>query len=171
MLIRLTKTRDGCLLTIVRSDGSASSQRTGHAGFFALHDISHYCVETELSLENAFFGLLNKNWDISTFENKADPRYQQVPQVAIAVEHIVEVLCRRAFEQEQSDPQLRSLWCDEVLQEIALSATATKSQVPTITHAQLLCICGRMARLYADWKALDVGSSVELLFPAVVHQQ
>lgn len=52
LLIRITKNRDGsAALSCGRADGSVTWQR--HRGprgqFFALHDLTHYAVETTLA--------------------------------------------------------------------------------------------------------------------------
>ena len=52
MLIRLKKVRDGVVLSCIR-DGGAAVQRTGHGGYFALHDLMHYAAETVLGCGRA----------------------------------------------------------------------------------------------------------------------
>ena len=78
MLIRLKRVRDGVVLTCVRGGegGSVSVQRTGHGGFFALHDLKHHAVETTLGFRRAFFGLMAEGWSFETFGDRTDPRYR-----------------------------------------------------------------------------------------------
>ena len=57
LTIRIKKKPDGsAALSCQRADGSVTWQRqTGPQGaFFPLHDLTHYAVETELGLEQAF---------------------------------------------------------------------------------------------------------------------
>ena len=57
MEIRLLRGADGrSRLTILRADGSAAWQNS--QAFFALHDLLHFVVETELGFTSAFFGLI-----------------------------------------------------------------------------------------------------------------
>ena len=56
--IQLTKRGDGdVVLRCIRADGSATWQRHRgrHAGFFPLHDLTHYVVETELRSRRGFY--------------------------------------------------------------------------------------------------------------------
>src|SRR2546423_424791 len=106
MLVRLKKTTEGTALTVIHADGSVASQRSGHGGFFALHDLTHFAVESELGLRLAFFGLLAEGWDFRAFTDKSDPRYAALPAEALLTEHIVGVVSRRAFEPAAHDPEL-----------------------------------------------------------------
>src|SRR5688572_24292833 len=72
--IELVKQRDGAVvLRATREDGSRvwQKQEGAHAGFFPLHDITHYAVETVLAIHDAFLGLLAAGWSIEETEGKS----------------------------------------------------------------------------------------------------
>jgi hypothetical protein len=68
--IRFTRRADGAVLfELHRADGTKTWQkRTGAtADFFAVHDLTHYAVETELRYARAFYGLVAEGWDLTDF--------------------------------------------------------------------------------------------------------
>src|SRR5688500_15931130 len=88
--VHLTKRSDDeVVLHCARADGSATAQRQqGRNGrFFALHDLTHYAVESVLRSERGFYGLVAGGWDIADTEGKG-PR-GPLPPETIAVEHMV----------------------------------------------------------------------------------
>ena len=70
--IRLTKRMDGgSVLRCVRADGSVTWQKQDrHAAFFALHDLTHFAVESTLGFRDGFFGLVAQGWDIDDTTGK-----------------------------------------------------------------------------------------------------
>ena len=89
MIIRLKKVRDGVVLTCLRDQTSVAVQRTGHGGFFALHDLMHFAVEITLGFRHAFFGLMSESWDFETFGDKTDRRYKSMSEEADLAERLV----------------------------------------------------------------------------------
>jgi hypothetical protein len=69
MLITLSKFSDKPVtLSCQRRDGSLTWQSYGnHSGFFPIHDLTHYVVETQLSYRNAFFGMVSAGRDLNSF--------------------------------------------------------------------------------------------------------
>ena len=68
LVIRLTRRPDGAVVfTLRRPDGSSTWQkRTGPtAEFFAVHDLTHYAVETTLRYAKGFYGLVAEGWDLT----------------------------------------------------------------------------------------------------------
>ena len=66
MRVQITKKADGSgVLRCVRADGSVTWQKQPdrHAAFFALHDLTHFAVETTLGYRQGFFGLVAEGWD------------------------------------------------------------------------------------------------------------
>ena len=59
MRIRLKKLEAGVVLTCLPDGHPPAVQRSGHGGFFALHDLMHFAVETTLGLQQAFFDYVN----------------------------------------------------------------------------------------------------------------
>ncbi len=73
LLIQITKRKDGGgVLRCVRADGSATwqKQKSRHAAFFALHDLTHFAVESTLGFRRGFFGLIAEGWEIEETTGK-----------------------------------------------------------------------------------------------------
>ena len=73
MRVQITKKADGSgVLRCVRADGSVTWQKQTdrHAAYFALHDLTHFAVETSLGLRRGFFGLIAEGWDIEDTTGK-----------------------------------------------------------------------------------------------------
>lgn len=161
MIIRLKKVRDGVVLSCIGHRGGPAVQRTGHGGFFALHDLMHFAVETTLELRQAFFGLVADGWSFETFSDKHDPGYQDLPEEAIQVENLVGLLTQRLSDQAWRDPELVEVIADELNREM-MSIMAVPLRVEP---ADVAAIYGRFWELAARWKALSVGEHLELDFP------
>jgi len=54
-----------CVLTVVRPDGTSTWKRG--KGWFAVHDLAHFAVETTFGCRDGFYGLLARGWDIGDF--------------------------------------------------------------------------------------------------------
>ena len=83
------------ILTIVRNDNTSTWSKL-HRGL-ETHDLAHYAVESILQFDNAFYGIINKGYNISDFELPKDKRPKDVqPQHmhenALITEHIVNLL-------------------------------------------------------------------------------
>lgn len=165
MIVRLKRTVDGAVLTAVRADETATPQRTRSGGFFALHDLAHMAVESVLALDDSFFGLLARGWDITTFEDKSDPCYDDVPPQAIVTEHIVAVISCRVDEPVRHDPDLHDLWCCDVNAEIAVSVMGSELIPDPIPTRILLDIARLLDILRQQWACIQPGDTLELTFP------
>jgi hypothetical protein len=165
MLIRLKKVRDGVVLSCIREGGSAAVQRTGHAGFFALHDLMHYAVETTLGFRHAFFGLMAQGWDFTTFGDHDDPRYKAMPDEAVIAEHLVDITTRGIRDCVWTDPELLALWAGEVNAELATSLARAGRTPFCVEPARLAEVCRCFRDLVERWAAVPVGEHLELQFP------
>lgn len=151
------------MLTCLRRTGSAAVQRTGHAGFFALHDLMHYAVETTMAWRKAFFGLVEEGWDFSTFEDHGDPRYRALPAEALWAEHLVAAMTRRVVEGHWNDPELLSLFTEDLNRELAATLGAT---VVNVSPSQALRIYTRFVELERRWSRVMIGEHLELTYPS-----
>lgn len=73
MKVEIVKRADGAgVLRCIRDDGSTTWQKqTGrHAAYFALHDLTHFAVESTLGLREGFFGLMAQGWDVDDTTGK-----------------------------------------------------------------------------------------------------
>ena len=91
MGIEFVRRGDGTTtLRCTRADGSVTwqTQRApSHATFFALHDLTHYAVETTLGFRAGFYGLVADGWEITDFATPW-PR-GPIPEEAREVELLV----------------------------------------------------------------------------------
>ena len=145
MRIEILKKPDGSgVLRCTREGGSVTwEKQTKHGAVFALHDLTHYAVETVLGYRNGFFGLLAQGWDMDDIGGKG--KRGALPDEAIEVEKIVGVFdCERASgtlwtaaEFKQFAP--RSLTCEEI------------QQIRVVR-----------SRLFQEWSAVPSGGKLEL---------
>jgi hypothetical protein len=91
MKVEIAKRADGSgVLSGTRRDGSVTWQKQAkHGGFFALHDLTHFAVETALAYRHGFFGLIEEGWDVDDTTGKG-PR-GPLPDEAREVERMVGV--------------------------------------------------------------------------------
>ncbi len=165
LTIRLKKQREGsAALTCTRPDGTVTWQRQegGRAVFFALHDLTHYAVETILGHRRGFFGLVAAGWDFSDF-GAPWPR-GPIPADADPAELIVGFLdAERASGAE---------WIAAELHEQAAQFYAglgLSTGAPVLTGEELLRIRALRRDLFAGWDALPPGEAPELPFDASNH--
>jgi len=88
--IQITKRNDGGgVLRCTRADGSVTWQKQTqrHAAHFALHDLTHFAVESGLGLKRGFFGLIAEGWEIDDTTGKGSRG--RLPEEAGVVECIV----------------------------------------------------------------------------------
>src|SRR5215470_7938977 len=85
----MTKRHDGStVLRCKRADGSETWQKQDrHAAFFALHDLTHFAVESTLGFKHGFYGLIAEGWDIEDTTGKG--KRGALPAEAGEVEYIV----------------------------------------------------------------------------------
>ena len=165
MKIRLKKLDAGTVLSFIRDRGQAAVQRSGHAGFFAHHDLMHYAVETTLGFERAFLGLMAEGWSFEAFANHDDPRYQAIPSEAVLAEQLVDLFTRAYHDRAWLDPELRPVWFEEVARELA-SIYAQRQAGPPPTLDQVLRICRTFSDLADRWASTPVGGHLELTWPS-----
>jgi hypothetical protein len=89
LYIEIAKRADGVgLLRCTRQGGSVTWQKQiKHAAHFALHDLTHYAVETALGYRRGFFGLIAAGCDLEDTTGKGARGH--LPGEAIEVERIV----------------------------------------------------------------------------------
>ncbi|MBI2813531.1 MAG: hypothetical protein HYX71_04550 [Opitutae bacterium] len=160
MKVKLKKHAGGeAVVTFVRTDGSAASGRIGSGGFGAVHDLTHYAVETTLGLRQGFYGLLAQGWDIQDFEVKGAAH--QLPDEAIVTECIVGQLGNAVF--AGREPAVEEFnW----LVRSAVDGVRPGAAVPVIDAESLRLIWHTLEALLARWRALPPGETLGLDYPA-----
>jgi hypothetical protein len=147
LLVQITKRADGSgLLRCTRADGSVTWQKqTRHAQHFALHDLTHFAVESTLGFRRGFFGLIAEGWEIEDTTGKG--AHGRLPEEAVEVEHIVGM-----FDTERASGVL-------------LTAEDFESHAPRrLTDAEIARVRTCRGELFSRWAALPPEGTMELRF-------
>lgn len=145
--IEIVKRDDGKgVLRCMRADGSVTWQKQPrHGAFFALHDLTHFAVETTLGYQNGFFGLIARGWDLN--DAGGNDARGPVPGEAVEVEKIV-----GSFDSERASGVL---W----------SAEEFNSFSPRkLTDEEIGRVRAIRADLFKRWAAVPAGTALELQF-------
>jgi hypothetical protein len=159
LLIQIIKRSDGGgVLRCVRADGSLTwqKQESRHAAFFALHDLTHFAVESTLGFRRGFFGLVAAGWEIE--ETTGQGTRSAIPDEAKAVEYIVGSL--------DSERASGAVWnAEDFNQQAAIhAASAGLPELRPLTDEDLARVRARRAELFARWRAISPGETLELHF-------
>ena len=160
MNIEISKRSDGSVvLKFRRQDGTEDWQKQSgpQALFFPLHDLTHYSVESELDIRDAFCGLVAAGWSIedTTGKGKRGP----ITANAVYVESVVGTL--------DTERASGSRWTAEEFNEntARFAAQGGRPAPRTLTDDELARIRKRRAELFAAWQELPAGRTLELTFP------
>ncbi len=146
--IQITKRSDGGgVLRCTRADGSVTWQKqtARHAGHFALHDLTHFAVESTLGFRRGFFGLIAEGWDIDDTTGKG--ARGKLPKEAGEVEQIVGL-----FDMERASGVL-------------LTAEDCKQYGRPLTEEEIARVRKLRGELFTRWFAVEPGASLELTLP------
>ena len=168
LIIRIKKKTDGsAALSCTRANGSVTWQRQeGKLGvFFPLHDLTHYAVESVVGFQRAFYGLLAEGWDISDFgtpeSRGAIPEEARLAEMIIGyfdLERMTGTLGTAAEYNERT----RTTYADNNLAPMSFA----------LTDEQVADVRARRADVFAQWKALPAGDTMEVTFdraPAAIQ--
>jgi hypothetical protein len=147
MLIQITKRVDGGgVLRCVRADGSVTWQKQGrHAPFFALHDLTHFAVESALGLKRGFFGLIAEGWDLEDTTGKG--ARGPLPAEAVEVERIVGL-----FDAERGSGVI---WTVEEFNQFSTRP---------LSEDEIARVKARRSDLFQQWFALPPGETLHLVY-------
>ena len=136
------------VLHCTRQDGSVTWQKQNrHAAHFALHDLTHYAVESILKARRGFFGLIAEGWEVDETTGKG--ARGALPAEALEIERIVGL-----FDSERAS---QALWTPEQFNEFAPRAL-TGEQIDSIRRLR--------AALFERWAAIPQGEKLQLQWPA-----
>ena len=141
----------------MRADGSVTWQaQARHADFFALHDLTHFAVESSLGFKHGFFGLIAAGWDLEDTTGKGTRG--PLPAEAVEVEHLVGSLAAEAAGGE--------MWtADEFNQYAEIQAKSSgRAAARRLSAEDLSRVKARRAELFSRWFALPPGETLELNF-------
>jgi hypothetical protein len=146
VIVQISKRPDGSgVLRCTRADGSVTwEKREKHAGFFALHDLTHFAVETALVFRRGFFGLIAQGWGIEDTTGKGS--LGPLPAEAAVVEQLV-----GAFDRERSSG---GPWPVSEFNKFAAPRVLTEEDL-----ARVRALKGELA---AQWFGLDSKGTLEL---------
>ena len=148
--IEIAKRADGTgVLACTRADGSRTWQKqsTSTAAHFALHDLTHYAVETTLAYQNGFFGLIASGWEIEDTTGKGTRG--PLPPEALEVESIVGL-----FDRERASP---THWTPGDFNAYLLR---------DLTDDQIRAIRDCRDHLFRQWAEVQTGAKLHLTFGA-----
>jgi hypothetical protein len=158
LLIQITKRSDGGgVLRCVRANGTVTWQKqTRHAAFFALHDLTHFAVESTLGFRRGFFGLIAEGWEIEDTTGKE--ARGALPSETQQAEYIVGSLDR--------ERAVAAIWsAADFNQQAAIHAASAGLPEPRpLTDEELACLRVRRDELFAAWSATHPGQTLELHF-------
>jgi hypothetical protein len=150
--IEIVKQPDGAgVLRCTRQDGTVTWQKQiKHAAHFALHDLTHYAVETTLGYRNGFFGLIAAGWNVEDTTGKG--ARGALPKEALEVEQIVGL-----FDAERGSG---TLWTPEEFNQFA-----PRPLTAPLTAEAILGVRSARAALFRKWDEIIPGQKLELTFP------
>lgn len=153
LLIRVTKGKPGKpdTLTCRRPDGSTTWGRCPGPG---LHDLIHYAVESVLSLQHSFYGLVAAGHAISDFATPGAAKAVDLPLEAGQTEFVVGLL--------QTELAMGAPF-DDLVQEVRSTCAAAKTEPPGyLRHEQVPDIRAAVRRLQAQWATTRPGEFMEM---------
>ena len=154
MKITFKKGRDKpSTLICERADGSTTWTPL-KPGFGVFHDLAHYVVETTLGTRDGFFGIVERGFDITSFERKED-RADVGPE-NIYFEHVSATLQQVALSGMAIDE-----FNDLLIAAVSDLPERFRSPIPADT---LLEMQSRYLEYVMHWQALAPGERMELEF-------
>ena len=148
------------MLELRRADGTSTWQkrRGPTADFFAIHDLTHYAVETILGFDRAFYGLVAEGWNLGDFGTPW-PR-GPLPPEAVPAEVIV-----GCFDTARAaHVPLTAGQCNATAS--SYFANAGVPCAVSVTDDVLKRVRDRLSELAWRWHALPVRETLALPFPA-----
>ena len=122
-----------------------------------VHDLTHYVVETQLKVQDGFYGLLARGLDITDFEKKQKITPASIPAEGIRMEILVGLLLT-----ERNDGRLLGDFNDLYL------SICQKFQLPKepLPKKLLAPLRNGIDETIKNWNKLPVGSCLLFNFPA-----
>ena len=160
--LQFQKNRDGsCGFAMLRSDGTSTRQRH-KTSFFAFHDLAHYAVETILGHRRGFYGLVAEGWNLEDFGSPW-------PRGKMPADMDPSELLVGFFDLERATGTLHT--ADELNASAHSYSRAHDAPPPdwTLSTEQVDAIRTRIGELHARWRALPLGETLTLEFPAPSH--
>jgi hypothetical protein len=148
--IQIAKRSDGGgVLRCTRADGSVTWQKqtARHAAHFALHDLTHFAVESALGFKHGFFGLIAEGWEIEDTTGKG--ARGKLPEEAAHVECVVGL-----FDTERAGMVIYT------------AAEFNQHSPRRFRDEDLARVRKLRSELFTKWFEVEPGESLDLHFPA-----
>jgi hypothetical protein len=147
--VEIVKREDGAgVLRCTRADGSVTWQKQErHGAHFALHDLTHFAVETTLGYRRGFFGLIAEGWDIEDMTGKG--KRGPLPGETTEAESVVGL-----FDMERL---AGAVWSAEEMNSVSHIARR-------LADEEILTVRKRRGELFRQWSAVPAGGTLELLY-------
>jgi hypothetical protein len=154
MKVEIVKRADGGgVLRCTRADGSVTWQKQEkHGAHFALHDLTHFAVETTLGYRRGFFGLIAEGWDIEDTTGKGERG--PLPDETTKAESIVALFNIGLFDMKRL---AGARWTAEEMNSVSHA-------VRRLADEEILAVRKRRGELFRRWSAVPVGGTLELLY-------
>lgn len=133
-------------MTCIREDGTSTYFRDeNQGGFFAIHDLTHFAIESTLGFTRAFFGLVAAGRDLDSFNQTGEQFHPE----ALQTEKLSGLVLLR-------DAHGNLLAAEEISEQVGDFE---------VSEDQLEKIRGVLDGLIAKWRALKPGECLEVDFP------
>ena len=167
MRVQIIKRADGAgLLQCIRNDGSSVWQKQSerHATHFALHDLTHFAVETTLGYKNGFFGLVEQGWEMDDITGKGSQG--KLPVEAIEVESIVGLFdAERACARVSIEENVRDRdWTSEEFNAFAKIRAEQGEPMRMLMEEEIARIRACRTELFQRWTSVKIGEKLSLEF-------
>ena len=158
MIVRLKKQTSVApgVLSCIRADGSITYQPS--SPFFALHDLIHLAVESELGYRSAFFGLVAGGRDIDSFGTRDGVKDTYTCEEAWA-ESLVGIL---QWPEMGGGPELT---VSETQQQLLSAFAESPFGTPNVNAAQIQQIRAVIDCLHRRWAKVRPGDTIDFHFP------
>lgn len=145
------------MLRCVRGDGSVTWQKQDRQGaFFAVHDLTHFAVESTRGFRRGFFGLLAEGWDIEDTSGKRERG--GLPMETVHVESIAGLL--------DAERASGEMWpTEDFNRQLAMHFESTGLPLQReLSEEELSRVRARRDELFAAWSAIEAGQTLDLTF-------
>jgi hypothetical protein len=147
-------------LTCIRDDGTTTwFQSKNHGDFFAIHDLTHYAIETILQYDQAFFGLVAHGRNLDDFAGTVhgEKETRAYPSEALYAEIMAGLLTVA----ENTNNKLNY---GDFITSLKESCVKHSTPVPKITEVQIQAIRSRVHELTQRWHSTPEGDTLHLTF-------
>lgn len=151
---KLSDDRHG--LEIVRDDGRRERIECETRSFLH-HDLVHYALETEASLEGGFWGSVARGRALASANGRVETESPYDTPEMLLVERIVGALSTGLA--KDGAPA-------EIAARLRAYEVALGNEPPWLTAGLIAAVRERMRRLGGQWKATPFGGTLELPWPA-----